>query len=38
MGWPLGPPLADIFMIELENNIAPVLQEKLSLWKLETIC
>ena len=38
MGWPLGPPLADIFMIELENNIVPVLQEKVSLWKLETIC
>ena len=38
MRWPLGPVLADIFIIELENNIVPVLQKKLSLWKLETIC
>lgn len=29
MGLPLSPALADIFMIELENNILPVLQENL---------
>ena len=33
MGLPLGPLLAYIFMIELENNIVPVWQEKLSFWK-----
>ena len=33
MGLPLSPVLADIFMIELENNIVPVLQENLSFWK-----
>ena len=33
MGSPLGPVLADIFMVELENNIVPVLQENLSFWK-----
>ena len=41
MGSPLGPVFADIFMIELENNIAPVLQENLSFWKQyvgDTIC
>ena len=30
---PLGPALADVFMVELENNIVPVLQENLSFWK-----
>ena len=33
MGLPLSPVLADIFMIELENNIVSVLQENLSFWK-----
>ena len=33
MGSPLGPVLADIFMVELENNIVPVLREYLSFWK-----
>ena len=33
MGSPLGPVLADIFMVELKNNIVPVLQENLSFWK-----
>ena len=33
MGSPLGPVLADIFTVELKNNIAPVLQEYLSFWK-----
>ena len=27
MGSLLGPVIADIFMVELENNIVPVLQE-----------
>ena len=27
MGLLLGPVIADIFMVELENNIVPVLQE-----------
>ena len=27
MGSPLGPVFADIFMVELENNIVPVLRE-----------
>ena len=36
---PLGPVLADIFMVELENNIVPVLQENLSFWILDdTLC
>ena len=30
MGLPLGPVLADIFTVELQNNIVPVLQENLS--------
>ena len=33
MGSPLGPVLADIFMVALENNIVPVLEENSSLWK-----
>ena len=33
MGLLLGPVLADIFMVELENNIVPLLQENLSLLK-----
>ena len=38
---PLAPVLADIFMDEFENNIAPVLREYLNLWKRyvnDTIC
>ena len=41
MGSPLGPVLADIFMVELENNMVSVLQENLSFWKRyadDTIC
>ena len=41
MGSPLGPVLEDIFMVELENNIIPGLQESLSFWKRyvdDTIC
>ena len=41
MGSPLGPAFTDIFMVELENNIVPVLGENLSLWKRyvdDTIC
>ena len=41
MGSPLGPVLTDIFMVELENNIVPVLGGNLSLWKRyvdDTIC
>ena len=41
MGLPLGPVLADIFMVELDNNISPVLQENLSFMKRyvdDTIC
>ena len=41
MGSPLGPVFTDIFMVELENNIVPVLGENLSLWKRyvdDTIC
>ena len=32
MGSPLGPVLANIFMVELENTIIPKLNGKLSLW------
>ena len=32
MGSPLSPVLADIFMVELENNIAPVLREYFSFF------
>ena len=38
---PIGPVLADIFMVELENNIVPVLQKNMSFWKQyvdDTIC
>ena len=39
MGSPLCPVLADIFMVELENNMVPVLREYLGFWKwyVETI-
>ena len=33
MGSPLGPVLANIFMVELENKIIPNLTEKISLWQ-----
>ena len=41
MGSAQGPVLADIFMVELENNIVPVLQENVSFLKRhvdDTIC
>ena len=41
MGSPLGPVLADVFMVELRNNFVPVSQENLSFWKRyvhDTIC
>ena len=33
MGLPLGPVLADIFMVELENMLVPTLTEYMKLWK-----
>ena len=33
MGFPLGPVLANIFMVELEQNIIPALAKNISLWK-----
>ena len=33
LGSPLGPILAYIFMVELENNIVPALLENLRFWK-----
>ena len=41
MGSPLGPVLANIFMVELEQNIIPTLSKDISLWKRyvdDTIC
>ena len=41
MGSPLDPVLGDIFMLELENNIVPVVWENLSFCKQnvdDTIC
>ena len=41
MGSPLGPMLANIFMVELEQNIIPTLSKDISLWKRyvdDTIC
>ena len=32
MGNPLGPVLANIFMVELENKLVPTLSGKMSLW------
>lgn len=32
MGSPLGPVLANIFMVHLENNLVPSLSEVMSLW------
>ena len=33
MGSPLGPVLANVFMVELENNLIPALGDKVSLWQ-----
>ena len=33
MGSPLGPVLANIFMVELETKLVPTLSEKVSLWQ-----
>ena len=41
MGSPLGPILANIFMVELEQNIIPILSKNVSLRKRyvdDTIC
>ena len=41
MGSPLGPVLANIFMVELERNIIPTLSNDILLWKRyvdDTIC
>ena len=41
MGSPLGPVLANIFMVELEQNIIPTSSNNMSLWKRyveDTIC
>ena len=41
MGLPLGPVLADIFMVELENILVPTLTEYMKLWKRyldDTVC
>ena len=41
MGSPLGPVLADIFMVELEQIIIPTISKDISLWKRyvdDTIC
>ena len=33
MGSPLGPVLANIFMVELEMSVIPNLNDKIKLWK-----
>ena len=33
MGSPLGPVLANIFMVELETSVIPNLNDKIKLWK-----
>ena len=41
MGSPLGPVLADIFMIVLENSLVPNLIKYITFWKRyvdDTIC
>ena len=41
MGSPLGPVLADVFLIELENSLLPKLTKYITLWKQyvdDTIC
>ena len=32
MGSPLGPVLANIFMVELEKSLVPTMQEEVALW------
>ena len=32
MGSPLGPVLANIFMVELERSLVPMMQEEIALW------
>ena len=41
IGSPLGPVLADIFMVELENTLVPTLTDYMKFWKRyadDTIC
>ena len=40
MEFPLGPVLANIFMVELEQNTIPTLSKDISLWRryVDTIC
>ena len=41
MGSPLGPVLANMFMVELQQNMVPTLSNDISLWKRyadDTIC
>ena len=41
MGSPLGPVLANMFMVELEQKMVPTLSNDISLWKRyadDTIC
>ena len=41
MGSPLGPIIAGIFMVELENTLVPILSEHLPFWKRyvdDTLC
>ena len=41
MGSPLAPILANIFMVELERNLIPILKDHLSCWRRyvdDTIC
>ena len=33
MGFPLGPVLANIFIVELEKTITPSFSDKIKLWK-----
>ena len=37
MGSPLGPVLAGIIMVELENSIAPKLNSHLRFWKVYVV-
>ena len=34
MGLPLGPILANIFMVELEQSVIPTLMDKMKCWTL----
>ena len=41
MGSPLGPVLANIFMVELDRSVIPTLMEKMKCWRRyvdETLC